>query len=98
MNHQTSEDAAERILKAINVELVRLPQAQHETILRIVTTELNTWLQAMAAGAQRADRRRRHSSRAASACRRITSRWSDSAAAAWPHRKSRASSMRRRPW
>jgi hypothetical protein len=59
MNHQTAEDAAERILKAINVELVRLPQAQHETILRIVTTELNTWLQAMAAGAQRAAAARR---------------------------------------
>jgi len=31
-----------------------MPQAQHGTMLRIVTTGLNTWLQAIAAGAQRA--------------------------------------------
>jgi hypothetical protein len=53
MDHpQTVEDAAERIFKAVNVELARLPQAQHGTLLRIVTTELNTWLQAIAAGAK----------------------------------------------
>ena len=50
MYHQTAD--AERILKTINAELARLPQVEHETMLRIVTTELNAWLQAIAAGAR----------------------------------------------
>jgi hypothetical protein len=41
MCHQTAD-----------AELARLPQAQHGTMLRIVTTELNAWLQAITAGAR----------------------------------------------
>jgi hypothetical protein len=52
MYHQTADAAAERILKATDAELARLPQVEHETMLRIVTTELNAWLQAIAAGAR----------------------------------------------
>jgi hypothetical protein len=55
MNHpQTAEAAAARILQAVNAELVGLPQAQHGPALRTVIEELNTWLQAIAAGAKRA--------------------------------------------
>jgi hypothetical protein len=54
VSSQTAEAAAGRVLKAINAELAHLPQAQHGTMLRIVATELNAWLQAIAAGGSRA--------------------------------------------